>query len=178
MCVVCLYGPAGDLWCTECHSAAQSPRGRSQTSVTSGLWFSPSQQSSLWPGREDAGESVSKAPGRAGSWDSPSGGGSTDCGSNPGFLPALRSAGPCPHTRGGPTTSSASRSVKTDPSRQPMHHSVLVPHLADRGDLRGIRGLKGSESCYSICVFTYDEISSRSQKDCSWLLPEMMKRSG
>lgn len=37
------------LWCTARHWAALSLPGLYQTSVTSGLWFSPSLQSSLWP---------------------------------------------------------------------------------------------------------------------------------
>lgn len=53
--------------------------------------------------------------------NSPYGGVSTGCGSNPGFLPALQSAALCPHTHEGLTESSASQSVKTVDSSYTPH---------------------------------------------------------
>lgn len=48
-CCVCPCVPWAGLWCTGHHWAALSLPGLSRTSVTSGLWFSQSWQSSLWP---------------------------------------------------------------------------------------------------------------------------------
>lgn len=64
--------------------------------------------------------------------DSRSGGVSTDCDSTPGFLPARGSAGLCPHSRAGPTESSASRSAKhtqritTSSSEHDVHRTVQL----------------------------------------------------
>ena len=51
-CCVCRCVLWAGLWCTGRHWAALSLPGLSQTSVTSGLWFSLSWQSSRWPTRK------------------------------------------------------------------------------------------------------------------------------
>lgn len=51
-CRVCRCVLWAGLWCTGHRWAAPSQPGRSRTSATSGLWFSLSWQSSLWPEEE------------------------------------------------------------------------------------------------------------------------------
>lgn len=51
-CRVCRCVLWAGLWCTGRRWAAPSQPGRSRTSATSGLWFSLSWQSSLWPEEE------------------------------------------------------------------------------------------------------------------------------
>lgn len=61
---VCLCVQRVGLWCTGRHWAAPSLPGLSQTSVASGLWFSLSWQSSLWPRDEHPHTRDSAASGK------------------------------------------------------------------------------------------------------------------
>lgn len=135
-CRVCRCVLWAGLWCTGRRWAAPSQPGRSQTSATSGLWFSLSWQSSLWPEEEKTHvwlcSSIKNtcyildiASVDVMCDDSRSGGVSTDCDSTPDFLPAPGSAGLCPRSRAGPTESSASRSAKHTRIRtSPLEHDV------------------------------------------------------
>lgn len=141
-CRVCRCVLWAGLWCTGRRWAAPSQPGRSRTSATSGLWFSLSWRSSLWPEEEKTHvwlcSSIKNtcyildiASVDVMCDDSRSGGVSTDCDSTPGFLPAPGSAGLCPRSRAGPTESSASRSAKhtrirTSPLEHDVHRTVQL----------------------------------------------------
>lgn len=101
--------------------------------------------------------------------DPPCGGGSTGCGSIPCFLPVPRSAGLCPHTRGGPTESSASLSATQVTAvtlclAQPAFPTWLIMETSEAVS----QGRKAAIPAACLHAMNYPVY-----QDCSRLLPEM-----